>query len=146
MSKHFGFRDIQVPCQLASFLSEPGDKDCCDFLKITSTNLPRIASFCVRQHFAKSALGQLLYSPCVDLLSSCQSDRVDRISNLIQATPKGFEPLRAEPNGFLVHLLSHSDTVSWSGTWMTPHAIFLGQNKFSTRPALQTQKCTRALE
>ena len=29
-----------------------------------------------------------------------------------KATPKGFEPLRAEPNGFLVHLLSHSDKVS----------------------------------
>ena len=29
-----------------------------------------------------------------------------------QATPRGFEPLRAEPNGFLVHLLSRSDTVS----------------------------------
>ena len=25
----------------------------------------------------------------------------------------GFEPLRAEPNGFLVHLLNHSDTVSY---------------------------------
>ena len=32
------------------------------------------------------------------------------------STPKGFEPLRAEPNGFLVHLLSHSDTVSSAGT------------------------------
>ena len=29
-----------------------------------------------------------------------------------KATPRGFEPLRAEPNGFRVHLLSHSDTVS----------------------------------
>ena len=29
-----------------------------------------------------------------------------------EATPRGFEPLRAEPNGFLVHLLNHSDTVS----------------------------------
>ena len=29
-----------------------------------------------------------------------------------KATPKGFEPLRAEPSGFLVHLLSHSDKVS----------------------------------
>ena len=29
-----------------------------------------------------------------------------------QATPRGFEPLRAEPNGFRVHLLSRSDTVS----------------------------------
>ena len=28
------------------------------------------------------------------------------------ATPRGFELLRAEPNGFLVHLLNHSDTVS----------------------------------
>ena len=27
-------------------------------------------------------------------------------------TAKGFEPSRAEPNGFLVHLLNHSDTVS----------------------------------
>ena len=30
-----------------------------------------------------------------------------------KTTPRGFEPLRAEPNGFLVHLLSHSDTVSY---------------------------------
>ena len=29
-----------------------------------------------------------------------------------KSTPRGFEPLRAEPNGFLVHLLNHSDTVS----------------------------------
>ena len=29
-----------------------------------------------------------------------------------RATPRGFEPLQAEPNGFLVHLLDHSDTVS----------------------------------
>ena len=28
------------------------------------------------------------------------------------ATARGFEPLRAEPNGFLVHLLNHSDTVT----------------------------------
>ena len=31
-------------------------------------------------------------------------------------TPRGFEPLRAEPNGFRVHLLSHSDTVSMGRT------------------------------
>ena len=30
----------------------------------------------------------------------------------IKTTPKGFEPLRAEPNGFLVHHLNHSVTVS----------------------------------
>ena len=29
-----------------------------------------------------------------------------------QTTPRGFEPLRAEPNGFRVHLLNRSDTVS----------------------------------
>ena len=29
-----------------------------------------------------------------------------------QSTPKGFEPLRAEPNGFPVYHLSHSVTVS----------------------------------
>ena len=29
-----------------------------------------------------------------------------------KATPRGFEPLRAEPNGFRVHLLNRSDTVS----------------------------------
>ena len=30
-------------------------------------------------------------------------------------TPRGFEPLRAEPNGFLVNLLGRSDTVSVHG-------------------------------
>ncbi len=30
-----------------------------------------------------------------------------------KTTARGFEPLRAEPNGFRVHLLSRSDTVSW---------------------------------
>ena len=29
-----------------------------------------------------------------------------------KTTPRGFEPLRAEPNGFRVHLLNHSDTLS----------------------------------
>ena len=30
-----------------------------------------------------------------------------------QATPRGFEPLRAEPNGFRVHLLHCSGAMSW---------------------------------
>ena len=30
-----------------------------------------------------------------------------------QATARGFEPLRAEPNGFRVHHLNHSVTLSW---------------------------------
>ena len=29
-----------------------------------------------------------------------------------KATARGFEPLRAEPNGFLVHHLNHSVTLS----------------------------------
>ena len=33
-------------------------------------------------------------------------------SSAREATPRGFEPLRAEPNGFRVHLLNRSDTVS----------------------------------
>ena len=31
---------------------------------------------------------------------------------LWKATARGFQPLRAEPNGFRVHLLNRSDTVS----------------------------------
>ena len=34
-------------------------------------------------------------------------------ANTNKPTPRGFEPLRAEPNGFRVHLLNRSDTVSW---------------------------------
>ena len=39
------------------------------------------------------------------------------------STPKGFEPLRAEPNGFLVHLLSHSDTVFCRRSALAPNAL-----------------------
>ena len=34
-------------------------------------------------------------------------------TSLGNTTAKGFEPSRAEPNGFRVHLLNHSDTLSW---------------------------------
>ena len=34
------------------------------------------------------------------------------LGELCQATARGFEPLRAEPSGFLVHHLSHSVTLS----------------------------------
>ena len=39
-----------------------------------------------------------------------QRDRYRTTNN--NSTPRGFEPLRAEPNGFLVHHLNHSVTVS----------------------------------
>ena len=31
----------------------------------------------------------------------------------MKSTARGFEPLQAEPNGFRVHLLNRSDTLSW---------------------------------
>ena len=34
-------------------------------------------------------------------------------TSLGNTTAKGFEPSRAEPKGFRVHLLNHSDTLSW---------------------------------
>ena len=39
-----------------------------------------------------------------------------------QAAPRGFESLRAEPNGFRVHLLNRSDTVSVANTEAAPHS------------------------
>ena len=36
---------------------------------------------------------------------------------LAKATARGFEPLRAEPNGFLVHHLNHSVTLSLEMLW-----------------------------
>ena len=44
------------------------------------------------------------------LMSTSQQDTSSAGENA--STPRGFEPLRAEPNGFRVHLLSRSDTVS----------------------------------
>ena len=41
-----------------------------------------------------------------------ESDLCAMLRDEGQTTPRGFEPLRAEPNGFRVHLLSRSDTVS----------------------------------
>ena len=35
---------------------------------------------------------------------------------VLKTTAAGFEPARAEPNGFLVHLLNHSDTLSCQAT------------------------------
>ena len=55
-----------------------------------------------------------------------------------QTTARGFEPLRAEPNGFLVHHLSHSVTLSWhQATWRTDEAFEGERDKF-TNGALWT--------
>ena len=37
-----------------------------------------------------------------------------------KTTARGFEPLRAEPNGFRVHLLNRSDTLSWARSSKLP--------------------------
>ena len=45
--------------------------------------------------------------------NACKTSRKDVLrGQKRKATPRGFEPLRAEPNGFLVHHLNHSVTVS----------------------------------
>ena len=50
-------------------------------------------------------------------LAMSEADEVAGMEHMepSQPTARGFEPLRAEPNGFLVHLLNHSDTLSWEG-------------------------------
>ena len=48
-----------------------------------------------------------------------------------KTTPRGFKPLRAEPNGFRVHLLSRSDTVSCDGSLSNwPHKAILEMLRF----------------
>ena len=44
----------------------------------------------------------------------------DWVIMIHSSTARGFEPLRAEPNGFLVHLLNHSDTLSDAEVWSHP--------------------------
>ena len=58
----------------------------------------------------------------------CGDRTHDKLSSyyLYLSTAKGFEPSRAEPNGFLVHHLSHSVTLSWNACpprW-TPRSLF----------------------
>ena len=41
--------------------------------------------------------------------------------DVMKPTARGFEPLRAEPNGFLVHHLNHSVTLSCLWIWVSDH-------------------------
>ena len=77
-------------------------------------------SLCLCVCVCAGALCCRLPSPCFASCVQASSTRIP--NNGHPSTPKGFEPLRAEPNGFLVHLLNHSDTVSWA--WAT-HRIML---------------------
>jgi hypothetical protein len=49
-----------------------------------------------------------------------------RATKVKETTPRGFEPLRAKPSGFLVHLLNHSDTVSVHSFRATRNALTTG--------------------
>ena len=54
-----------------------------------------------------SAWGSIVaQEPCI------HTSLLSLLKEVQQTTPRGFEPLRPEANGFRVHLLSHSDTVS----------------------------------
>ena len=60
-----------------------------------------------------------------------------------KTTARGFEPLRAEPNGFRVHLLSRSDTVSCDGSLSNrPHKAILEMLWFAGECELQTTRST----
>ena len=50
-------------------------------------------------------------SPTVGVLHKHSTLHCTTIIETKKSTAAGFEPTRAEPNGFRVHLLSHSDTV-----------------------------------
>ena len=74
----------------------------------------------------------VLVAPCVFFrTTSCCCMQSSRVATRgmgcwhKKATTKGFEPSRAEPNGFRVHLLNHSDTLSWAVLcqWVGPHAV-----------------------
>ena len=53
----------------------------------------------------------------------------ERTKRCREATARGFEPLRAEPNGFRVHLLNRSDTLSWL---VVDHACLGSKHKDSS--------------
>ena len=59
--------------------------------------------------------------------------RACRRRRLTEATPRGFKPLRAEPNGFRVHLLNRSDTVSL--VWARAARCTLGPGLRARRPS-----------
>ena len=60
-----------------------------------------------------------------------------------KTTARGFEPLRAEPNGFRVHVLSRSDTVSCDGSLSNwPHEAILEMLRFAGERELQTTRST----
>ena len=64
--------------------------------------------------FARAALHRVLIYLRATAKGICIRQTV--MQQLYQkATARGFEPLRAEPNGFRVHLLNRSDTLSVAG-------------------------------
>ena len=66
-----------------------------------------------------------MHQPGIEPGSSCRVAEGGKGCWHKKATTKGFEPSRAEPNGFRVHLLNHSDTLSWAVVcqWVVCHAV-----------------------
>ena len=62
-----------------------------------------------------------------------------------KTTPRGFEPLRAEPNGFLVHLLDRSDTVS-PPFWARPKPTLCAGRLAGTLGTVEALESSEVLE
>ena len=71
--------------------------------KIAGSNPARVVNLFLRKRW-QFAISMSNYLPANILLFF--------ISLQNKSTARGFEPLRAEPNGFLVHHLNHSVTLS----------------------------------
>ena len=51
------------------------------------------------------------------LLKQCNNTTTATKEQKYRPSPAGFEPARAEPNGFQVHRLNHSAKVTWINSW-----------------------------
>ena len=66
-------------------------------------------------------------------------------STATKTTPRGFEPLRAEPNGFLVHLLDRTDTVS-PPFWARPKPTLCARRLVGTLGTVEALESSEVLE
>ena len=74
----------------------------------------RLRCICWMLEVLEVVLGTCLGHPHAIFL--CSTSAVSWLHYVLTTTPRGFEPLRAEPNGFRVHPLSRSGTVSAAAT------------------------------
>ena len=111
----------------------------CIHLANTPTRMPpsrlahrwRTPSLCVGHCVADHG------TPCTCVHDASEGCRLSHTlySLCIASTARGFKPLRAEPNGFRVHLLSRSDTLSLRcGHGFPFHRIVSYQNEARNSP------------